>query len=381
MLPDQGRGGIEVSQLPPIDILREVARSGERIVRREQVLLQDIVAEGIIIDEQHANDLGREMLGPWSQTQPVLLRARIGGQTNNDVVFDVLDGFHRVEGIKSVKPTWKEEGTTVYSTVLYGCSDEEMYDQRILAANSVKSVKYARVASWMKGAWAQTPWREKLTVTQAFGLTQNDSSGRSFGLNETELDEVKEWVRKKAQTWLSPIGTIYQNLRTVDAAAPDLVLRVRIGSFGKGQLALTPSQLEAIVETFPLEYDLQRRVAGYATSESLSTEEIRSLLVKLRSYPEVTNEILDKELKPGKWNQVVTSSGVLRGVIYSRGKEGPSYNRTSILRMIGQTRNYVVNSDLPEELKLIVLAELDAIKTHLRKTGQAGERKDIKKRK
>ncbi len=119
----------------------------------------------------HALDLADEILtGGWDWTQTLEVRARLGGMSNETIVFDTIDGFHRQAGIKARIPDWREREYSVPCVVLYNCSDQELFEKRILAANSVKSVKFSRIGLWMNLFWQHTSWKDKITLTQAFGI-------------------------------------------------------------------------------------------------------------------------------------------------------------------------------------------------------------------
>ncbi|MCJ7805085.1 hypothetical protein MUP46_00365 [Patescibacteria group bacterium] len=300
-------------ELSPRDLLRECIRTGEKVSRTEWIPVSDVIVEDTPIDEAHALDLGRAMTGEWGQTQDTLHRA-IEGSGEFGVSYETLDGFHRVAGLKMVTAEissfldpisreklsravalWKQ--TPLRSTVLYGCSEEEKYDQRILAVNSVKSVRFARLAYWMKGAWRETLWKDLISVTQAFGIATNDSSGFKLGLERNDADLIKEWVRRKASAWLMEPGNIYFQLRTLDMADPYLVLRVRTGSFIKGGLALTPPQFNKIVDGFPNNFQAQRAIAEYSNRCGLTTPQIAWLVDSLRKLEHHNEQTVKNELQ------------------------------------------------------------------------------------
>ena len=309
-------------------MLRECLKTGEKVSRTEWIPVSDVIVEATPIDEAHALDLGRAMTGEWGQTQDTLHRA-VEGSGEFGVTYETLDGFHRVAGLKMITgeivslleplphevmsravSIWKQ--TPLRSTVLYGCSEEEKYDQRILAANSVKSVRFARLAFWMKGAWRETPWKDVITVTQAFGIATNDSSGSKLGLEACDSEAVKDWVRRKASVWLMEPGNIYFQLRTLDMADPYLVLKVRTGSFIKGGLALTPPQFNKIVEGFPQNFQAQRAIAEFSNRFGLSTPQIAWVvdsLKRLKVYDETTiRQALKKMAVPPKNKFTITRS-------------------------------------------------------------------------
>lgn len=300
-------------ELSPRDLLRECRRTGEKVSRMEWIPVSDVIVEETPIDEAHALDLGRAMIGEWGQTQDTLHRA-VEGSGEFGVSQETLDGFHRVAGLKMVTAEinsfldpispeklsravaiWKQ--TPLRSTVLYGCSEEEKYDQRILAVNSVKSVRFARLAYWMKGAWRETPWKNLISVTQAFGIAANDSSGSKLGLGRTDAKAIKDWARRKASVWLMEPGNIYFQLRTLDMADPYLVLRVRTGSFIKGGLALTPPQFNKIVDGFPNNFQVQRAIAEHSNRYGLTTPQIAWLVDSLRKLETHDERTVKNELQ------------------------------------------------------------------------------------
>jgi hypothetical protein len=187
------------------------------------------------------------------QLVPVLVRARLDG--DNEIVYDYIDGLHRLWGLSIL--AWNEAG----AEVMYGCSDEKMYDLRVISASSVPSIQYARVAQWVQSSFSTSVWADKgFTLTQVFSLAVNDSSGRNLGLTKQEGREAKQWAKEKAKIWNRPLVTIWQVARTVDAADPQLVPQVRLSSGRNSKGILTPARLTSIARPLAKEYGLQRKV-------------------------------------------------------------------------------------------------------------------------
>lgn len=283
-----------LEKLSPIDLVR----TKEKITRSEIIPINSITSEVLIIDESHAEELALSMAGDRGQISEITVRARFGGMTGEDVSYDIIDGFHRYEAAKSLG------FTTLRASVLYGCTDEEMYDHRILAANSVKSTKFSRLAFWMKGAWNWTPWREKITLAQACNLSSGDASGKTLGLSPKEAEEIKRWVNDKAKKWLIPIGTLSSRFSFIELAAPDLIEKVRLrgGKPGKGRESLTLQKLEIIARAFPGEFEFQKQIASFAVDSAISTEELQAIVeetstLKDRSDKSAVNEVL----YDGRW--------------------------------------------------------------------------------
>jgi hypothetical protein len=203
------------------------------------------------------------------QISPITVRARdIGGGI---IHYDVIDGYHRSYGFLRNGQEYAK------AVVIYGCSDEELYDLRVLAANSVRSLRFARVANWMQLSFRQTEWfiKKGLSLSSAFSLVVMDSPGTRLNLTSEEAIKLKEWVKAKAALWNQPVASIWDTMRIVEAAAPDLVQRVRVGGGGAKSKTgeLNPTLLKAIVYPLAGEYDLQRKVAQTVLENQMGKDE------------------------------------------------------------------------------------------------------------
>ena len=83
-------------------------------------------------------------------------------------------------------------------------------------------------------------------------------------------EELKEWAISKANQWGKPVSTLLNDLRLVEAAAPDLVNRVRSGGGGKeGKGVLTRARLKAIVDHLPHEWELQHKLVALVLEQNI----------------------------------------------------------------------------------------------------------------
>lgn len=187
------------------------------------------------------------------------------------VVYDVMDGFHRAEGQRM------QGRETIRATVVYECPDSEMVDLRILAASSVRSVQFPRLAAWITQAWRQTEWsRRDITVLQAFALALNESESPRTKLSDEELAEVRTWVQDKCKLWQRGPSSTHEILRVVANADPDLVMQVRASSGGRDRKThVTPGRLKPVVLTFPGEenFDIQNTVMDQIIRRRLTAAE------------------------------------------------------------------------------------------------------------
>ncbi len=259
---------------------QELIRAKIETERLETIPLAHVKTEHALVDESHAKDLGNSMKQKRGQISPIVVRARM---EDNEVVYDVIDGFHRTEGKKL------NGDENINATVVYNCSDEEMFDLRILAASSVRSVQYPRIAQWISRSFDQTPWKEKgLNVAQAFGIAVNDSvKTRGIELNPEEIEDLKEWVQGKTQKWGKSIAGTYQILRVVSNADPDLVKQVRTSGGGKDRNGrITPARLQTVVEQFPGEknFETQRAVLKVVVEKRLYAEETAQLVRDVQKH-------------------------------------------------------------------------------------------------
>lgn len=269
---------VDFSDYSPVDLLKMEVKTE----RQEEIPVDLIVQESALIDPDHAQNLAESMMGDRKQISPTTVRARL--TDSGQVIYDVIDGFHRSEGKRIIEQITSEP-QTMKTIVLYGCTDEELFDLRVLAASSVKSIKFARMAEWMKRSFLSTQWRNKhlhelaetetVTLSQVFNLAQFNSSGTHLGLTADEVVELKGWASKKSKQWDRPLSTLMVEMRTVELAAPDLVQRVRTGGGGKGgKGVLTRARLEAIVTNLPGDWETQRLLADLAIVRNILADDL-----------------------------------------------------------------------------------------------------------
>ncbi len=272
----------------------EIVRRNIETQRFENIPLSLVLTEKALIDETHADELGTSMSQKRGQITPIAVRAR---EVQGNMVYDVIDGFHRSAGKK------RRGEETIFATVVYGCSDEEMYDLRILAASSVKSVQFPRIAEWISKTWQTSKWAERtgLTVSQAFGIAVNDrETSYKAKLDGEELGQLKDWVRAKCSRWGKSVAATASILRIVEDADPTLVREVRDSGGGKDRKGkITPARLKEVVTAFPGKefYLAQRAILAFVVDKRLYTRETE-MLVDMISHtirPDM-DEVAIKEL-------------------------------------------------------------------------------------
>lgn len=263
----------------------EIISKELRIKRHEYIPVSSLLLEESLTDPVHVENLARSMSGDRGQISPITVRPRL--LDDGQIIYDIIDGFHRGKGLKLRE---EKEGHLLMAdtVVVYGCSDEELYDLRVLAANSVSSVKFARMADWMHSAFRSARWKNEripqliasgnISIAQVFSLSFTNSSGAHLGLSPSETDEFKNWARNKSRSWNRPLGTLAMELRTVEVADPELVRQVRKGTGPKGGKGiLTHARLKAITDKLPYEYLLQKQLVAIALEKNLIASELNKI--------------------------------------------------------------------------------------------------------
>jgi len=278
----------QYSYLTPIQLEQLAETESKKIIRDEIILIDLVDREESIIDDNHARQLS-ESFGQYGQMSPILACPYINEE--GILRYRIADGFHRTEGrILSGE-------TTVRATCAYGFLNEEVYDLRILAASSVKSVQFPRIAEWITKSYASSPFAVKgLSVVQVFAIALNDSSrARSTNLTKDEVQELKEWARAKCLQWGKTVSSTYQILRIVNDADPNLVRQVRNSGGGKDRSAkITPDRLKHVVSAFPgpTFFAAQRGILRFVLEKRFSAQETADWVANIKNQldPSLTEE-------------------------------------------------------------------------------------------
>jgi hypothetical protein len=243
-----------------------------------------ICREDVPVDAEHVAELAASIKAEsekgegTGQLSPILL-----GEVEGYDQFLIIDGFHRDGALHELGE--KE----IFTTIRKGSTLEEVVDLRILTANTHSSVNFARVVEWISDAWIRGPWVNKLSVVQAFSLTNSKSSGKIIGLSPEEAAEVKAWVVDKCEKWRMSPSTVHINLVTAELADPELVKEARRRVGGHSLETVTPQHLGVIAKGFPRMYPWQRLVVRIAKDHNmniLSTRAVVEALKVAESYQE-----------------------------------------------------------------------------------------------
>ena len=114
------------------------------------------------------------------------------------------------------------------------CSDEEFGDLRITAAVLHRDVTFARVTNWAQEIFASSPWAHLVTARDAFIVADKVSrpnaiiyKAAELGQSSTTMQELAEWIDKKATIWGLPAKKIAEMLELSEALSPKIVPIIR----------------------------------------------------------------------------------------------------------------------------------------------------------
>lgn len=295
----------------------ELCLLGKFVKRPEEIPIVNIAQEESIVDPTHVQELADSMQGVSGQINRVIVGTQL---EDGEVKYYIIDGFHRTEAKRMTS-------STVEAEVLYGLSMEDIFNHRVLAVNSVRAVKFARLARWMQQSFNHSEWSKAgLSLSQAFGLTLQNSSGKRLGISPKEAIELKEWVREKASSWQGTIGTFYQIIRAVENSFPKIVEQVRTGGggHGKGQGVLNPTRFMVMVEYLPNDFKQQCFMLRLIKEHDLKKKEVELVARAVATQPDpmalemlsidplnVAEELLSEleEKPPGKEAQQTLKPG------------------------------------------------------------------------
>jgi hypothetical protein len=339
IVTEPGRVGLtdrdHVNMLSP----RELIRNGIETERLETIPLANVLTEEALIDDSHAVELGASMKQKRGQITPIAVRPRIDAM-GGGIVYDVIDGFHRSAGKKI------NGDRDINATVIYGCSDEEMFDLRILAASSVRSVQFARLTQWMTKSFDTTPWAKKgMTVTQAFQVALKDQRRSNVpGIGVDDLADIKDWAKAKTERWGKTVGSVYQDLRLVANADPTLVSEVRTAAGGYSrETTITQSKLAMVVNSFPGDghHAVQRAILHHAVESKWKIDHIEAVCEALKGTvkPGMSEESVRNILKTTVIEHEVFSAS--KSGRRSRGTSKPREQHTSGMNLVRQLRGQI----------------------------------------
>lgn len=306
--PDMGIPGmVEFAPIPTITDTRpsiDIINSGERARRLEMIPLEYVITETPVIDPVHASELAADIKRE-QQLMPILVRGTV---IDGELAYQIADGFHRSSGMKAAG----EESIEAF--VMYGWSYVELLNKRILSANSVKSVKFGRLAMWMQELYEMTPWHDMgIGMSEAVTATVFKSptiEGKAIG--NRDMSRLQEWVNGQARNWQMTTGELWESLGTIEQSDPRLVHLVR-PTINKGDehSFILESHLKAASEAYPgkSNYPIQRALINWVLENKITPTGVDRMAADIRP-----------NLKPGMKARDVTEVilGIAKGWEFER---------------------------------------------------------------
>lgn len=266
---------------PPLrsELFSQIVVLGERQggLIEAMVPVELINREEVPVNQTHVDELVASMEseakeGSTSgQLSPVLL-----GEVADESTFRIIDGFHRDAALH------QKGESHVFATIRPNSTYEEILDLRILTAATHQSVSFARIIEWVGDAWDKSPWVDKISVSQAFRLTQTNSSGKILKLSPEEAEDVKAWVKDKCAKWRMQAASINNSLITAEVADPQLIKKARHRPGGRKLTEITPQHLGVIANGLPHRYDEQNLVAGIAIANNFNLQHTRAVVEAIK---------------------------------------------------------------------------------------------------
>lgn len=221
---------------------------------------------------------------PGDSSAPLLVRKRFSSQ--GETTYDVIKGLHTAVTLKNIGE--KSIEAKVYSET--DISNDQLVDLRLkAAAESRKSLHFARFATYIIEGFADTPFAQKgITVEQAFEWSRPQlisPYGTRGVVDETELTALRKWVEAKAQACNMNVTSLQRNIIIpASKTDPDLVRETRNpGQGNTKKIEISPDHIELISTLFPgsTNYSLQRFLAEAAAKNSFSARELKELLTQM----------------------------------------------------------------------------------------------------
>ena len=96
--------------------------------RLERINVDGLILEASLVEPSHVEDLAASMKGKRGQLQPIAVRARLN--EDGEIVYDIIDGFHRSHALKTVSEqtgyqfiltVWWFISAVMRNCLIYGC--------------------------------------------------------------------------------------------------------------------------------------------------------------------------------------------------------------------------------------------------------------------
>lgn len=318
-----------------MNIERRTGNITPREIERVEIpiALNELVHK-VPVDKDHVQTLSRS-IEQSGQLSPLLVWTRDN---------QIIDGFHRLEALRQL-------GASSAVCNLIEFNQEEFRDARITSAVTHKGVSFARVVTWTREVFDDTPWALKIRSAEAFHLEKAVQYPKGFrrtiksGFTTEELEELLKWTRQKSAIWGLKSEQIANMLDLADITAPVLIPLVRERHHPREDV-LTRPMLRRIVNQVP-DHQAQEALVNKATAEKLNEAEVKRLVM---SYANAQTQQQIETVFSTSWLDV-TKPAPTPFVKSEDAKNAEEESRISVERMrIEITRGVILDfaSNLPD---------------------------------
>ena len=259
--------------LSPIDLIR----SQDRCTRIESdISITDIIDEpDVAIDDRRVNELASSMMYLGCQLEPSMLAAI---EENGQVKYIVINGFHRKKAAE------KANIKNINAIILYGCSEEDIYDLRVIASTP-KSVGFARGAEWIQKSFNKSVWAKRgLTLLQILNIAKSYDTGKRistvhYRISQNDVLGITDWVADKSKKWKKPLTSLIIDFYCIEHSFPEIINQVRINYCGshEGRGVLNLSKFKQMIEIFPKNLAMQIMMLDLIKIHNLDSSQVKSV--------------------------------------------------------------------------------------------------------
>jgi len=328
----------------------------------QNIQVERIISEGSIVDEDHVEELESDL--STGQKEPIWVRARLDEAGN--LVYDIVDGYHRTDVFRSVG------ASLIEARISFGMTDEELYDQRVkAAARSAKAVKFARTIILMQNSFHESKWYLeyglKLSQILSFAASVKSQEPGKNLLSPELGREAIEWAKQKIAVWGGSITTISQQIRCAEDSFPEIIQQVRSldGGGHEGDGVLNRDKFVAMVDELGQNLQLQRSMVAIIKEHNLNSAQTRvvaSALALIEKQPDLIRMI---EINP--FDTEMMSLILKTKVTIEKGKfivekiQKSSQKNVVVASEVIQTEETVPDDEAPADTEEPLSSELDTL--------------------
>ena len=167
---------------------------------------------------------------------------------------------------------------------MYGCSEEDIYDLRVIASTP-KSVGFARGAEWIQKSFNKSVWAKRgLTLLQILNIAKSYDTGKRistvhYRISQNDVLGITDWVADKSKKWKKPLTSLIIDFYCIEHSFPEIINQVRINYGGghEGRGVLNLSKFKQMIEIFPKNLAMQIMMLDLIKIHNLDSSQVKSV--------------------------------------------------------------------------------------------------------